>query len=170
MRIVVTGNSGTGKTTTRLMLRSMLPHYTVIIVNVEMELFLQLPQDPQPTQIETPDVVEWIADYVTHHDNVIVSMLYFFDKADQHFPYDLVLYMACEYNIRRERVIKRSSIPKEDWNYVDDVLSTQPQLIQRTPEILMIDNSGTLEQLTNTLIDLVDQLQIRLDTIAYVDI
>lgn len=155
MRIVVVGNSGAGKTSARLILRSMLPQYKVVIITYEGDVFMQEPfGDMLPTSLSVDELPEVLREC----DSVIISMGRFFDNdVCNQLKYDVALHIQCDENLRLERIEARGNrrLTDQDKAFVTTLNGTYPTTL--TP----IDNNGTREQLSAQLEQFVHQHQLR---------
>jgi dephospho-CoA kinase len=158
MRILLTGPAGSGKTTCRLQLRSMMPHFTFYVRSVEGEAQVFLIGESDPVTFEDPYL-----DYAQQmtQPNIVYTIARYADVAPANrLAVDCSVYIHCGVKQRVERLLARN--PDLTPEIVADHISHEPIDIEyETTCDYSFDTSGDRDSTTQTLIHFVDQLNLR---------
>jgi dephospho-CoA kinase len=160
MKILVTGLAGSGKTTTRLQLRSLTPHYVFYVRNMEGEASIYTPGDTVPQIAEDPNL-EIAHALCTKYNNVVFTIARYVEvPVPQRLPVDITVHVHCNLVQRVERILARD--PSLSIDTISEYISSEPiDTDFEQSSDYSFDTSGHRDLLTQTLIHFVDQLKLR---------
>lgn len=160
MKILLTGLAGSGKTTCRLQLRSLLPHYVFYVRNIEGEASIYHIGEsvPELTEDLNLDVARQLC---ARHSNVVLTIARYAEvPLEARLAPDISVYVHCNLVQRIERLLARD--PSLTIEAITEYISTEPIDIEYEMTCdYSFDTTGDRSLLTQTLIDFVDQHSLR---------
>lgn len=143
----------------------MLPSYPVLVLNAENQCFMQNVGALEPIQVESNDPYAMLIHQLNIHSDIIVSVS---DRSlitnEVVATVDHLLYVVCLPAQQRVRLIARGNYT--DQNQVEAIDHYLANQLLTCPEAThVIHNTGTAQELSDLLIQYVDQYKLRLDTI-----
>lgn len=152
MKILLVGNAGSGKTTVRLMLRSMMPQYRFYHRNMEGNAWIY---DVGGDPVLTPDIDFSVARVYNQYPNVVFVLPTASDVVNVITP-DLTVRIFCETRERINRILLRTPfLPRQD---VVDFISKEEPFDKYDMTII---NTHSRQQLNDEVCDLVSKYNLR---------